>query len=149
MRRRPADFLPETLGILILAALGLAGCASIATYNQAAYEHATDAKVEALALFDEASDDYGAHAQKIAAVTLQLRKAYEYDRGRSLNSDSTQLWELILVEKPEDPESGIYSRFISLWKSQGRISAAAIPGKKARLAQAFDKIIALENGKIR
>jgi len=131
-----------------LAALSLIGCSTISRYDQTAYANATSAKVEALTLLDKATGIYASHREDIEAVTITLKKGYEYDRGRSLNTDSIEMWESILLEKTDDPDSGTYTRFISLWKAQGKISAAAIPGKKTRLALAFDKLITLENGKI-
>lgn len=44
--------------------LWLAGCRTIATCDQAAYANATAAKVDTLALMDEAIEDYGAHKQE-------------------------------------------------------------------------------------
>ena len=75
---------PSRSFVLLLGWLLLAGCSTIATYDQVAYEKATDAKAEALALMDKATGSYSAHQQEIEAVSLTLNKAYEYDRGRAL-----------------------------------------------------------------
>src|SRR5438876_1510185 len=76
------------LSCLFLAA----GCSTIATYDQVAYEHATNAKVDTLALMDKATSPYGDHIKDIEAVQLELAKAAEYDNGRPLNHYTIELW---------------------------------------------------------
>jgi hypothetical protein len=34
-----------------------------------------------------------------------------------MNQKSVQLWEYLLFTKPDDPDSGVYQRFIQLWKT--------------------------------
>jgi hypothetical protein len=134
-------------GALLLATAFLFACSTIATYDQAAYEHAVNAKVDTLALVGKATEPYASNVKGIEALNLELNKAYEYDKGRPLNQKTLQLWEQLLVEKTDDPDSGIYPRFLHIWQRQGTISSAAVTGKQQRIALAFDEIIGLESGK--
>jgi hypothetical protein len=132
---------------LFLLLLSLAGCSTISNYDQAAYANATSLKVDVNNLVGKANESYTSHAKEVSDLSVKLNKAYEYDKGRPLNEKTLQLWELLLVEKADDPDSGIYSRFIHLWQKQGSISPAAIFGKQQRISLAFDQIIGLESGK--
>jgi hypothetical protein len=128
--------------ILLLGWLLLAGCSTIATYDQIAYERATDAKAEALALMDKATGSYSAHLQEIESVSLTLNKAYEYDRGRALNSITVKQWDILL-----DPNRNLFGGFILRWHEKGSLRPAYIAEKKPDIAEAFDQIIELERGK--
>jgi hypothetical protein len=124
-------------------------CSTIANYDQVAYDKVTGAKAEVLTLVDKATGSYSSHIKDVEAVTLTLNKAYEYDRGRPLNQKTTQLWEQLFVKKADDPNSGIYPRFIDLWKKEDVVSAKAVETEKTHLTQAFDDLIATESGKKR
>jgi hypothetical protein len=134
-------------GVPLVTTAVLCACSTIATYDQVAYEHAVNAKVDTLALVGKATEPYANNVKSIEAVNLELNKAYEYDKGRPLNQKTLQLWEQLLVEKADDPDSGIYPRFLHIWQRQGTISLAAVTGKQQRIALAFDQIIGLESGK--
>jgi hypothetical protein len=127
----------------------LSACTTISSYDQYAYAAAVGLKVDTLNLVGMATESYASHAQEISDLTLRLNKAYEYDRGRPLNQKSVQLWEYLLIAKPDDPDSGVYQRFVQLWKTQGRLSAVAVDLKKKTLSRDFDRIIGLESGKIK
>jgi len=133
---------PSRSFVLLLGWLLLAGCSTIATYDQVAYEKATDAKAEALALMDKATGSYSAHQQEIEAVSLTLNKAYEYDRGRALNSVTVKQWEILL-----DPNRNLFGGFIRRWHEKGSLRPAYIAEKKPDIAEAFNQIIELERGK--
>jgi hypothetical protein len=127
----------------------LSACTTISTYDQYAYADAVGLKVDTLNLVGVATESYDSHAKEISDLTVRLDKAYEYDRGRPMNQKSVQLWEYLLFTKPDDPDSGVYQRFIQLWKTQGRLSAGAVALKKKTLSRDFDRIIGLESGKIK
>jgi len=118
-------------------------CSTIATYDQVAYEHATDAKVDTLALMDKATSPYGDHIKDIEAVQLELAKAAEYDNGRPLNHYTIELWNTLRGE------NGILNRFLMSWKKSGSLSSAFINDKKEHVAREFDDIIQLESGKVK
>jgi hypothetical protein len=128
--------------LLLLSWLFIASCSTIATYDQIAYEKATAAKAEALALMGKATGSFSAHEQEIESVSLTIDKAYEYDRGRALNKITVKQWEILL-----DPNRNLFGGFIRRWREKGSLRPAYIAEKKPDVAEAFDQIIELERGK--
>jgi len=122
----------------------LAACILIARYDQAAYEHATSAKVDTLTLINKATTSYDEHQKEVEALVTQLDKAYEYDRGRQLNRITVSQWDIL-----RDPNRNLVGGFLKMWKTKGTLSAAFVAEKKRQVADAFDQIIQLESGKIR
>ena len=128
--------------VLISTCLLLPACSLIAHYDQAAYEHATSTKVDTLALIDKATGSYDDHQKEIDALVIEINKAYEYDRGRSLNKLTVTQWDVL-----RDPNRNLVGGFLKMWKAKGSLSATFIAEKKLQIADAFDQIIALEGGK--
>ena len=128
--------------ILPLALLSLAACSLIAQYDRVAYEHATNAKVDTLALMDKATGSYSDHQKEIEVLVIELNKAYEYDRGRALNKLTVAQWDIL-----RDPNGNLVGGFLRLWKAKGSLSSTFISEKKLQIGKAFDQIIALESGK--
>ena len=120
----------------------LAACSLIANYDQVAYEHATDAKVDTLALMGKAAGSYDDHQKEVDALVRQLDKAYEYDRGRPLNKITIDQWDIL-----RDPNRDLVGGFLKMWKAKGSLSATFVSEKKIQIGKAFDQIIALESGK--
>lgn len=129
---------------LVGAVFALAACSLISPYDQTAYEKATAAKAEALALMDRATSSYSAQRREIEAVSLDLDKAYEYDRGRPRNAETIEQWEIL-----RDPDGHLFGGFIRRWREKGSLNADYITEKKRDIAEAFDQIIGLERGKRR
>lgn len=121
-----------------------AACSTISTYDQAAYEHATSAKAETLALMDKATNSYSSQAKDITALKLTLDKAYEYDKGRPLNQVTIALWDKLL-----DPQHDLLGGFLRDWKEDGTESVTAIAEKKKQIGEGFDLISGLESKKIK
>src|SRR6267378_3355215 len=129
-------------GALLVATTFLFACSTIATFDQVAYDKATGAKAEALALMDKATDSYSAHVKEIEAVSLTIDKAYEYDRGRALNTVTVQLWQIL-----RDPDRNLFGGFLRRWREKGSLRPDYIAEKKPDIAEAFDQITGLEIGK--
>src|SRR5436309_4014403 len=72
-------------GVLLVATALLFACSTIATFDEVAYEHAVNAKVDTLALVGKATEPYADNIKGIEALNLELKKGYEYDKGRPLN----------------------------------------------------------------
>jgi hypothetical protein len=125
-------------------ALGLGACSTISHYDQAAYEHAVNAKVDALALMKKAIGSYDAHQKEIESLLTELDKAYEYDRGRPLNVITVAEWNIL-----RDPEGNLFGGFLKVWKEKGSLDPTFVAEKKAQIAEAFDQIIQLESGKLK
>jgi hypothetical protein len=130
------------VGALLVATALLFACSTIATFDQVAYDKATGAKAEALALMDKATDSYSAHIKEIEAVSLTIDKAYEYDRGRALNTITVQLWQIL-----RDPDRNLFGGFLRRWREKGSLRSDYIAEKKPDIAEAFDQITGLEIGK--
>jgi hypothetical protein len=130
--------------ILAFVWLSLVSCALIAHYDRAAYEHATSAKVDTLALMNKATGSYDEHAKEVEALVLELDKAYEYDRGRQLNKTTVAQWDVL-----RDPNRNLVGGFLKMWKAKGTLSATFVAEKRRQVADAFDQIIKLESGKPR
>jgi hypothetical protein len=136
--------IPNSARVALLFGVGLlAACSTISTYDQAAYEHATSAKVDTLALMDKAAGSYADHEKDIAALHIELDKAYEYDKGPPLNAYTIQSWDTLLGTE------GILNRFLVRWKQSGTLASAFIADKKGHVAREFDSIIGLESGKLK
>jgi hypothetical protein len=129
--------------LVVVGAFALFGaCSLIAHYDQVAYEHATSAKVDTLALMDKATGSYDDHQKEIEALVIELNKAYEYDRGRALNKITVTQWDIL-----RDPNGNVVGGFLKMWKAKGSLSATFVSEKKIQIGKAFDQIIALESGK--
>jgi hypothetical protein len=128
----------------LLVCLLISACSTIATFDQVAYEHATSAKVDALALMDKATDSFSAHAREVETVNLTLSKAYEYDKGRPLNAITLKQWDLLL-----SPDHDLFGGFLRDWKRKGQFKPVAVSERKTQVADGFDQIIGLESGKLK
>ena len=145
-KQRNSHFLATTVVsrtfVAISACIFLAACSLIAHYDQVAYEHATSAKVDTLALMDKATGSYDDHQKEIEALVIELNKAYEYDRGRALNKLTVAQWDIL-----RDPNGNLVGGFLKMWKTKGSLGATFVAEKKLQIGKAFDQIIALESGK--
>ena len=115
---------------------------TIALYDQYAYTQATSLKVDLqnLALESE-STSYDAAKADIDKVNTELQKAYEYNKGRDLNSLSTKQYEILLSDNE------FYKKFLSNWKSSGKENETFAESVSEKIGQLLDQVIKLENGK--
>ena len=145
MTRLPASLAKSCLPIACAFLLAtLAACNTISSYDQAAYSQVVSSKVDALALMDKASEPYASEQKEIDTTTLELDKAYEYEKGRSLNQVTIAQWTLLL-----DPAHDLYGGFLKTWQAKGKLNTFFIGEKKKQVAAAFDQIIQLEAQKNR
>ncbi len=129
-------------GWLFLA--GLPGCNTISPYDQMAYAQVVNVKVDALALMDKATDSYDGHRKDVEAINLEIDKAYEYEKGRALNTITVEQWDLL-----RSPDHDLFGGFLKSWQAKGRLSAYFVAAKKKQVSAAFDQIIQLESQKNR
>ncbi len=129
---------------LAMAVLLVSACATISSFSPAAYEQATSLKVEALTLMDRASELFVDHRVEAEALTLRVEKAYEFAKGRPKNEISTRQWAIL-----KDPDRNLLGGFLKRWKAQSTLSGVFIQEAKGLVADAFDKIIGLESGKVK
>ncbi|MBI2950563.1 hypothetical protein HYY27_00640 [bacterium] len=129
---------------LAITILLVSACATISSFSPAAYEQATSLKVEALTLMDRASELFVDHRVEAEALTLRVEKAYEFAKGRPKNEISTRQWAIL-----KDPDRNLLGGFLKRWKAQSTLSGVFIQEAKGLVADAFDKIIGLESGKVK
>src|SRR5262245_5014197 len=99
--------------VMLVGTAFLSACSTIATFDQVAYDKATGAKAEALALMDKATAPYSSHVKEIESVSLTIDKAYEYDRGRTLNAITVQQWQIL-----RDPNRNLFGGFLRRWREK-------------------------------
>lgn len=134
---------PSALALVpLLVCLFMTGCGTIATFDRVAYEKATSAKAAALTVMDKATDSYASKEAVVTPLVLEVDQAYEYDRGRRLNSLTVQQWEIL-----RNPNGNLFGGFLRRWREKGSLRPAFVAEKKKDIGEAFDQIIQLERGK--
>lgn len=139
------ELYPVSVFLSILALLlALSSCAGIpiSYYDTTTYTHLTGLKAETTILVESFDTKQASeNEQKIEEVTLSLRKAYEYERGKGKpNSDTTKQFNKIIELFNED---------ITEYRENGPKSLGDKYFREAAvvLGQAFDIAIATENEK--
>jgi hypothetical protein len=124
--------------VLVIAA----ACTVTSPFNERAYDIATTAKVDALAVVTAAIEPYADHAAEVRALKLEIDKAYEFAKGRPHNAEATQQWAII-----RDPQRNSLGGFLRRWQERGKLDPAFVDESQALIADGFDAVIALESGK--
>ena len=132
------------VSLAVVITMVATGCSTISTYDQAAYQQAVNTKVDALTLMGKATDLYQNHQSDVASFQIELQKAYEYERGRPLNTITLKQWEVLV-----DPDRDLLGGFLKEWKESGRLLPVYVKDKQDKISVAFDEIIQLESGKIK
>ncbi len=127
-------------GFLIL----LISCTSISQFSQEAYNQAVTLKVESLTLMDYAVEEYSTHADNVEHLKKELRKTYEFAKGRPDNEISTKQWEILI-----DENRSLLGGFLKRWKDEGTLSETFVIEVQLLVNDAFDTIIGLESGKVK
>lgn len=122
---------------------GVSACSTISSYDQIAYQNATSAKAETLAVMSKATNSYSSETKSIQDLQLTLSKAYEYDKGRPLNQITIRMWDILL-----DPNRDLLGGFLRDWKADNIESETFIDHKKQQIAEGFDIISGLESAKM-
>lgn len=123
--------------------LALWSCASISVFSPEAYKQAVDLKVESLELMSFATEPYTDYEEGAMILKTELRKAYEFSKGRPDNEISTEQWELLI-----DEEGNLLGGFLKRWEAEGTLSEMFVSEMQTLVSDAFDTIIGLESGKI-
>ena len=122
-------------------ALMVSACA-VAQFSPEAVTLAQGIRAEALALIDQATDDFAGHAAAAGALRQRMDGALAQARGRSDNEESIRQWELMA-----DPSGNLLGGFLTRWESNGRLSRALIGGIRQQVAVGLDLIVETENAK--
>ena len=133
----------ELYFVTIFLVLFFQGCRPlISLYDQYAYTQATSLKVDLQNLIKEsATINYSDAKNDISKLNSELQKAFEYAKGRSLNSLSTKQYAILLSD------TDFYKKFLNDWKVQKKESETAADEESIKIGQLMDTIIKLENGK--
>jgi hypothetical protein len=144
-RQLPSQSATSRIGYfacLLSIFLAVSGCSGIpiSYYDSTTYTQLTSLKAETATLVESFDTKKVAdNESRIEATTLNLRKAYEYEKGKgSPNSDTTKQFENI---------SGLFSSDVNEYRNAGPGSLGKqYFGEAAKvLGQAFDIAIATEN----
>lgn len=130
------------LSLVVLVAF--ASCRSIALFDQYAYVEATSIKVDALHLIDHSVEPYSENSKEIDALNLKIEKIFEYEKHRTNNETSAQLWSLL-----KNPDKNLLGGYLKKWQSDGKLNKAFSQEAKVQISEAFDIIIELESKKIK
>ena len=93
---------------------------------------------------EKATEPFEDHRDEVAALTIELAKAYEFAKGRPKNEISTRQWEIL-----KDPERNLLGGFLARWERDSTLNRAFVDAQKGIVSDAFDTIIGLESGKIK
>jgi len=130
----PFSLLLSSLFLLV----ALTGCVPISYYDSTTYSHLTSLKAETTILVESFdTKTISENEEKIEKVTLNLQKAYEYDKGKGKdNSDTTKQFKLIIEMFNED---------VSDYKKGEKLGDKYYTEAAKALGDAFDIAIATEN----
>lgn len=128
----------------LAVALLLAGCAPGATFDPIAFEQTKGLKAEALALMDRAGEPYADHRAQVDTLRARLSRAYAREQGRPNNAKTLQQWDIVMA-----PQGHLLAGFLALWERRSVLDETFIDEARVQVADAFDEITGLENGKLR
>jgi hypothetical protein len=128
---------------LVLTALLITACSSISIYSPEAYKQAVDLKIESLNLMSYATMSYDDYEADVDFLKTELKKAYEFAKGRPDNEISTRQWEILINE-----EGNLLGGFFRRWEDENVLSQMFVDEMQMLVSDAFDTIIGLESGKI-
>ncbi len=128
----------------LIISLSLIACSSISEFSADAYKQAVELKVISIDLMWYATESYSNYEAEVEMLKLELKKAYEFAKGRPDNEISTRQWEILI-----DEERNLLGGFLKRWKEEETLSAMFVNEAQLLVGDAFDAIIGLESGKIK
>ena len=133
-----------SLIVILWLSFTLTSCTSISQFSQVAYNQAVSLKVESLSLMSYATEEYTKYKAEVNYLKKELRKAYEFAKGRPDNEISTKQWEILI-----DENRNLLGGFLKRWKDEGTLSETFVSEAQLLVGDAFDTIIGLESGKVK
>lgn len=130
------------IALFIFINLAFTNCMTTALFDQHSFDQTISAKVETLGLMDSATEKYDLHSIAVKEHLQELQKVYEYDKRRSNNEITTQMWEVIL-----DENRNSVAGFLNRWKQNGTLNKAFIEEAEIQVGEAFDLLLDFENAK--
>lgn len=127
-----------------LIAVFLFSCQTVSHYDETAYNNVISVKVDAWSIMGKATSSYDSNKDAIDTFNVSLRKAYEYDKNRPLNKDTTKMWEILM-----DPAGHSLGGFFTEWQKKGSIPHQVyIQFRQKQIGLEFDEIASAEQGKL-
>lgn len=141
-----SHFMKKSLVLVSLftAIISLTGCLNTAAYDPAAYNEIVSLKQETLTLMGKATEPYANHEADVRSLSEKLNTAFVNAQNRANNERSVSQWGILI-----DEDSNLVGGFLKRWKDQGTLSKLFISEAKDIVAQSYDTIATLEEGKIR
>lgn len=125
----------------VAIALIVSACA-VSAFSQQALDFGVEIKAEALALMDEATNDFASHAGAVSQLRQRMDAALTLASGRSNNEESTKQWQLMTALN-----GNLLGGFLSSWEQRGTLSRTFIDEKRIQVSRGFDLIIETENAR--
>ncbi|MFT3704312.1 MAG: hypothetical protein QM802_18230 [Agriterribacter sp.] len=122
----------------------LAGCSTIAKFDQYAYSQTTSLKVDVLNVMGHATDSFAVHANEVVNVQTEMNKMYEYEKNRPKNIISEKMWQVL-----NDSTGHLFGGFVARWKKEGKLDDTFVKESQNVIGASFDQISQLESGKIK
>lgn len=126
------------MSIFLLSCEGL----RTAAFDQYSYQKATEIKVEASILLENAVDPYSQHEEQVKALRTDLKKIIEYEKNKSYNDISLAMWQIL-----SDEEKNLLAGLLKRWENEQHLSAAFVQELKAQIMEAINLIIKYEAAK--
>lgn len=131
----------KTQGLIVLVfSIGLAGCVSLAGYDQHAYENATSLKANTMGQINTFGVSFSYDKVSKNKLFVELESAFEYANGVQHNNEASKAWRWLI----DDIVQGYFQLCIT---QEGKISKAAFNEYMPQVGEAFDNIICLEANK--
>ena len=134
----------QSVSQFVLFTILLLACDTMSHFDAFSYKETISAKVETVDIMSYAVEEYDSHKKEIHDLNKDLQKIYEYEKNRPKNVETTKMWEILL-----DPDKNLYGGFLKRWQNDTTLNKFFIEEAKIQVAEAFDIIIDLENGKIK
>lgn len=124
--------------------LCLAGCPKVGSFDPIAFEQTKGLKVQALTLMDRATEPYADHRAAVDTLRQRIARAYAREQGRPNNENTILQWGLLMA-----PQGHLLGGFLALWERRSVLEEVFIDEARVQVADAFDEILQLEDGKLR
>jgi len=118
----------------------LAGCVSLAGYDQHAYENATSLKATTIGKLNSFGVSCSYDTASRNQLIVELESAFEYANGVQHNNEASKAWRWLI----DDIVQSYFQRCIS---QKAKISKSAFNEYMPQVGEAFDNIICLEANK--
>ena len=118
-------------------------CSITPPYSEQALKNATDLKADSLTLLEKSEQSYSTYRNDAEEIEKQLRRAYEYSKGRPNNEEAVAQYEIML-----DSNRRMLAGLLKRWKEKGTLgSQVAREESILNVSDGWDTIIALETGR--